>query len=180
VARWAEWSGDGIQHLVLNEHIDRIVADGAILTRMEGRPFAATYHIECDAAWHVKIASARLIGSVRTLDLRSNGSGHWQDERGRVLRHLDGAIDVDVSVTPFTNTLPIRRLDLVEGQSVDIRVAYLRLPDLTVTTDLQRYTCLERGRRYRYESIDSDFVRDIEVDEYGLVVVYPGLFRRVL
>jgi hypothetical protein len=92
---------------------------------------------------------------------------------------LDGAIDVDVSATPFTNTLPIRRLDLAEGQSADIRAAYVSLPELTVKIDPQRYTCLERGRRYRYESLDSEFVREIVIDAEGLVVTYPGLFKRV-
>ncbi|MGZ6241806.1 MAG: putative glycolipid-binding domain-containing protein [Candidatus Binataceae bacterium] len=28
--------------------------------------------------------------------------------------------------------------------------------------------------------MDSDFTRDIEVDGHGLVVTYPGLFRRVM
>ena len=47
-------------------------------------------------------------------------------------------------------------------------------------TARQRYTKLDpAGRRYRYESVDSDFTRDIEVDEHALVVTYPGLFRRL-
>jgi hypothetical protein len=54
------------------------------------------------------------------------------------------------------------------------------VPSLNVTADPQRYTCLEPMRRYRFESLDSDFVREIEVDKNGLVVLYPGLFRRVL
>jgi len=83
-------------------------------------------------------------------------------------------------VTPFTNTLPIRRLDLAEGQTADIRVVYVLLPELTITIDPQRYTCLRRGGRYRYESLDSDFVREIDIDTDGLVVTYPGLFRRVV
>jgi hypothetical protein len=28
--------------------------------------------------------------------------------------------------------------------------------------------------------VDSDFTREIEVDQDGLVVTYPGLFRRTL
>ena len=90
------------------------------------------------------------------------------------------AIDVDITATPFTNTLPIRRLNLSAGQSADITVAYIDVPSLTVTADPQRYTCLEPMRRYRFESLDSDFMREIEVDEHGLVVLYPDLFRRVL
>jgi hypothetical protein len=85
-----------------------------------------------------------------------------------------------LSITPFTNTLPIRRLDVAEGQRADIRAVYFRLPELSVTIDRQRYTCLKRGHQYRYESLDSDFSRDIDIDPDGLVVTYPGLFRRVL
>ena len=92
---------------------------------------------------------------------------------------LDGAIDVDISATPFTNTLPIRRLQLAPGDSAEIRTAYIHLPDLEIVRDPQRYTCLEPLRRYRYESLDSDFVREIEVDADGLVVTYPGLFKRL-
>ncbi|HVN28269.1 MAG TPA: putative glycolipid-binding domain-containing protein, partial [Candidatus Binataceae bacterium] len=92
---------------------------------------------------------------------------------------LRGAIDVDIAVTPFTNILPIRRLGLSEGQRAEILVVYFQLPQLTVTTDRQRYTRLG-NRVYRYESVDSDFTRDIEVDERGLVVTYPDLFRRTL
>lgn len=69
---------------------------------------------------------------------------------------------------------------LQTGQSEEILAVYVQLPGLTVTTDRQRYTCLEPGRLYRYESIDGEFTRDIEVDDQGLVVTYPGLFRRVL
>ena len=66
-----------------------------------------------------------------------------------------------------------------DGQSEDILAVYVQLPGLTVTTDRQRYTCLEPNR-YRYDSLDSDFTREIEVDGHGLIVTYPGLFRRVL
>ena len=41
----------------------------------------------------------------------------------------------------------------------------------------QRYTNLGGGR-YRFESLDDDFTADLTVDEAGLVVDYPGLFRR--
>jgi uncharacterized protein len=88
-----------------------------------------------------------------------------------------GAIDVDLAMTPFTNTLPIRRLGLAVGASADIIVVYVTFPDLAVIADPQRYTRLAE-RTYRFESLDGGFVRNIEVDEHGLVVTYPGLFRR--
>ena len=89
------------------------------------------------------------------------------------------AIDIDISITPFTNTLPIRRLNLQRGQSEEIRAVYIRLPSLAITTDRQQlYVSL--GRKTVSIRIGrSDFTRGIEVDGHGLVVTYPGLFRRV-
>jgi uncharacterized protein len=180
IARWQDWSGDGLQHVVVSERSDGIVAEGVVLATTEGRHYAATFRVECDAKWRVNATEVHLTGVDRRVVLTSDGAGHWRDGSGASIPHLDGAIDVDLSATPLTNTLPIRRLDLAEGETADIRAVYVRLPNLAVTIDPQRYTCLERGRRYRYESLDSDFVRDIEVDADGLVTMYPGLFRRVL
>jgi hypothetical protein len=41
---------------------------------------------------------------------------------------LGGAIDIDISITPFTNTLAIRRLNLRRGQSEEIIAVYIRVP----------------------------------------------------
>jgi hypothetical protein len=65
------------------------------------------------------------------------------------------------------------------GASAEITVAYVGFPDLAVTTEPQRYTRVAE-HRYRFESLDGSFVRDIEVDEHSLVVTYAGLFRREL
>jgi Putative glycolipid-binding len=118
------------------------------------------------------------IGSDYTTELVSDGAGNWTDGSATAQPHLANAIDVDISITPFINTLPVRRLDLRNGQSQEILVVYIQLPNITIATDRQRYTCLEAGRRYRYESVDSDFIREIEFDAHGLVTDYPGLFRR--
>jgi hypothetical protein len=177
--RWRDWSGEGLEHLFLREAPDGITAESVILGPPGVATFAARYRILCDARWRVRRLEVSLVGRDRELTLSSDGAGLWTDRSGASRPDLAGATDVDLSATPFTNTLPIRRLGLGSGQSGTIRVVYVRLPDLTVEIDRQRYTCLEPGRRYRYESVDSDFTREIEVDDDGLVVTYPGLFRRV-
>ena len=178
--RWQDWSGEGLEHLSLREAPDGISAESVILGPPVVEAFAARYRILCDVGWRVRRLEVSLVGRERGLELSSDGAGRWTDHPGAPRPDLEGAMDVDLSATPFTNTLPIRRLGLGSGQSETIRVVYVRLPDLTVSIDRQRYTCLEPGRRYRYESVDSDFTREIEVDDDGLVVTYPGLFRRVL
>jgi hypothetical protein len=90
---------------------------------------------------------------------------------------------VDIQVTPFTNSLPIRRLGLETGQSADIRVAYVPVPELDVRPAEQRYTCLDApgpaGGRYRYEGLFRDFTAELPVDGDGLVLDYAETFRRI-
>jgi hypothetical protein len=180
IARWQDWSGMGLEHLVLQEGPSEIVAEAAILAKVDDEEIAVRYRIECDASWRVRKAEVARIGDDRSVEVVSDGAGNWMDAVGTPQPQLRGAIDIDISITPFTNTLPIRRLRLKPGQSAEILVVYVQLPRLAITTDRQRYTCLNEGRRYRYESLDSDFTRDIDVDDHGLVVTYPDLFRRVL
>ncbi|UEM18738.1 putative glycolipid-binding domain-containing protein [Skermanella mucosa] len=180
VARWRDWAGTGLEHLVLQEAPRGIVAEATVIATPDGGdPLALTYRISCDPAWRVRTLEVRLVGSARSLHVAGDGAGSWTTGTGTPLGALQGAIDVDLAVTPFTNTLPIRRLGLRAGESAEILAAYVSPPDLTVTPNRQRYTCLEPGRRYRYESVDGDFVRDVEVDCDGLVTEYPDLFRRV-
>ena len=170
VARWRAWAGDGIQHLVLREGKESVVAEAVVIADQGGHDFAARFRIRCDGAWRTERLEAGLVGDDRQIVLVGDGRGDWRDGAGNRLPDLAGAIDVDLSVTPFTNTLPIRRLDLAAGETAELRVAYVDLPAMATTVDGQRYTCLEPGRRYRYESLDTDFAREIEVDGDGLVV----------
>jgi len=57
-------------------------------------------------------------------------------------------------------------------------MAYIRAPELAVVPMRQRYTRLA-AVRYRYENVDSDFAAELPLDDRGLVLDYPGLFRRI-
>jgi hypothetical protein len=96
--------------------------------------------------------------------------------------YLQGCEYVDISETPFTNSLPIRRLGLAPGGSAEITVAYFDGAELQRWPEPQRYTRLETGDgggTYRFMSLDGGFSADLPVDLDGLVLDYPGLFRRV-
>ena len=180
VARWQDWDGKGIEHLVLREGARAVVVESVVAGSADGAPFALGYRIRCDNSWRVRSAEIAMVGENRKIEIVGDGKGKWSDASGRRLPKLAGAIDIDLSASPFTNTLPIRRLKLRTGQAAEIVTVYILVPALTLMTDPQRYTCLAPLKRYRYESIDSDFAREIEVDSRGLVVTYPGLFRRLL
>ncbi len=88
---------------------------------------------------------------------------------------LYGAFDVDLTGSPLTNTLPIRRLDLLRadaGVSHRLSVAWVILPSLEVVQADQIYTALGDGQvRFANETFSADLV----VDDEGFVVGYPGL-----
>ncbi len=110
--------------------------------------------------------------------LGTDGGGRWGEMNGAHRPDLDGCIDIDLSCTPFTNTLPIRRLPLHVGDSAELIVAYVDVETLDVRPDRQRYTRLT-SHRWRFEQFHTGFAAEIEVDDYGLVVDYPTLFTRV-
>ena len=179
-ALWAPWDRPGLEHLRLTVGEEgEVRADGLIIGVADAGPFRLRYGVRCDATWTVREARlARLDLAVAPLILIADGRGHWATPEGAALPALDGCIDIDISGSPFTNTLPVRRLDLPLGGSADLTMAYIRVPELTVVPDPQRYTRLAPDR-FRYESRDSDFVAELPLDADNLVLDYPGLFRRV-
>src|SRR5579863_3331274 len=142
VARWQDWARKGLEHLVLKMSADEIVAESIVIGNADGDDFAAQYRIVCDRKWCVNRIEVFEVGSNFNIELTSDGAGNWKDASGKAQPKLKGAIDVDISITPFTNTLPVRRLNLKRGDAAEIVTVYIRVPGLSVTTDRQRYTCL--------------------------------------
>ncbi|TQK18782.1 hypothetical protein FBY40_1271 [Microbacterium sp. SLBN-154] len=132
------------------------------------------YRVVADASGQFRTADLAVGG--RTLSL-SFSDGRWL-VNGEHRGDLAGATEIDIQATPLTNTLPIRRLGLAVGESADIDTAWIAVPALTVVRDPQRYTRLDE-RQWLYESRDSDFRAILTVDDEGLVLDYPGLFRSI-
>jgi hypothetical protein len=180
---WQPWDEPGFEHLMINGTAAEIVADGLVIRDFDAGPFRAHYVIRCDHAFRARSVIVAVRHTTdKQLVLHADGHGRWTDANGDKLLDLDGCIDVDLSATSFTNTLPIRRLDLAVGEHRDLHVVYIAVPELHVSVEPQRYTCLDRrpdGATYRYQSLDGDFTADLPVDHDGLVVDYPGLFHRV-
>jgi uncharacterized protein len=174
-ARWSAWDGSGLEVARLTEDAHGLQAVGE-LSAEPGEPPWAQYALACDAGWRTRDLRVQLADG-RGLVLASDGAGAWTVD-GRPAPALAGAIDVDLSGTPLTNTLPLRRLALGLGDRARISCAYVDLPSLAVRLDAQRYTRLGESR-YHFESPSHGFARDIIVDDDLLVVSYPGLFRRV-
>jgi uncharacterized protein len=173
VVRWRDASGAGLEHLVVQDLRQRIVARSALIHG--DHRAACTYCVECDADWHFQHALVEVIGGARA-EIAFQPPNGWT-LNGEPLDGFEQAYEIDFVATPFTNTLAIRRLNLSIGQSAEIVTAWIDFPSLTLMPDPQRYTRLA-ARRYRFDALDSDFTRELEVDGEGFVLDYPGLFVR--
>lgn len=179
---WQPWTTTGSEHLHLQVLSGAVVADGVVLGVAAGEPFHVHYVLHCDPQWRVQQLLIERLDGSRHIMLHADGHGQWTDEHGLLLPQLDGCIDVDISATPFTNTLPINRLPLAPGEARDILVVYIAVPELQLSVEEQRYTCIERhagGATWQFRSLGSDFVADLPVDSDGIVLAYPHLFRRI-
>ena len=147
-----------------------VVASGTQLGAAP-HPYRATYALDARGDWVTRRLRVEVAGTG-TIELRHDGAGHWD---GRP--ELDGALDCDLAFSPLTNLMPIRRHALHERPgAVDLVMAWVSLPDLSVHRSEQRYEHVRRGLvRFSSES----FVADLELDAEGLVRVYPRLARRV-
>ncbi len=173
-----EREGVGLEHLLLAEHL----ADSVILAfDEEQNPFRLTYRLTWDESWRLRdaelvVATER---STRSLSLQADGQGHWRHGDGQLIDELDGCVDIDIWPTPFTNSFPIRRETMTVGERREFRMAWIVAPDLTVHPQPQAYTRLT-DRLYLFENLDgSGFKAELPVDEEGVVLDYPGLFRRM-
>jgi len=170
--------GVGLEHLLLAERM----ADSVVLAFDEEHgPFRLTYRLTWDDSWRLRDAELRLATErfIRSLSLQTDGRGHWRHRHGRPIDDLDGCLDVDIWPTPFTNSFPIRREPMAIGERRQFRMAWIFGPDLTVHAQPQAYTRLAE-RLYLFENLDgSGFSAELPVDESGIVLDYPGLFRRV-
>ena len=89
---------------------------------------------------------------------------------------LDDADFFDLGWSPLFNSLPVIRDRLLEsGPARDYIMRWVDVPSLEITTSEQRYEPLGH-RLVRFRS--GRFTADIQFDEQGFVVDYPGIARR--
>lgn len=180
VAKHMMWENDetaGCEVLEIITEMEDIRIDSTILVLDEKGPVKIHYQLELDAAWKTKRITINS-GDGNELELTSSGEGKWYGQDGKLLDALTGAIDVDISATPFSNSLPINRHQWVEGQARNFEMVYIAVPSMELQKVKQRYTCVKSTtpRIFRYQS--ENFESLIEVDDDGFVLDYPGLFTR--
>jgi hypothetical protein len=143
-----------------------------------GRPYAVRYESTLDEHWRTREAhvSSDTVDGHRSTVLAADGRGHWTVD-GVEAPQLDGLLDVDLEASACTNTLPIHRLALPDGEAVRASAVYVRALDLSVTRLDQTYRRAAR-RTFDYSAEGGAFEAVLTYDDAGLIVDYPGIAVR--
>lgn len=177
-AEWRYFRHPGTDRATLSSTDRGYHLSGQARLRFPEGPTTMTYAIGCDAAWRPQSARINVQRgrSKQFLELEMSEEGNWK-VNGFHHRELLGFTDLDLSASPSTNTLAIRRLDLPVGSAAEIQTAWVVFPDLEVRPVHQRYHRMSE-HHYRYEGLHNGFVAEFDVDDLGLVVNYPDFWER--
>jgi len=176
---WKNLLLNGVDYCALWHTTEGWLLKGTVVGVLnDQRPTFAHYEIYCDDNWLThRVQVERTIGNdVKSLSLTVESRGVWRSSN-QELREIRGCNDVDLALTPATNTLPIRRLSLKIGSSESVIAAWIQFPELAVQPLSQRYTRLTKDT-YRYQT-NTGFSAEIAVDDLGLVTAYPGGWERI-
>jgi hypothetical protein len=192
---WAKDEPYGVEFAEIEIGADRLAARGVAIGSSP-LPYRLDYQLETGAQFvtsrlHV---TSRGEGWRRELDLSRDGRGAWiiatREDGGVALPTIGGdaislveVLDCDLGLSPLTNTMPILRHALLNaGGPIELTMAWVAVPALTVQTDRQRYRHLRSSPDHhvvRYEALDGSFAADITLDADGVVIDYPGIARRL-
>jgi hypothetical protein len=150
---------------------------GTVLRRLKEGTEGVNYRILADPGWSTTKVEVRqlLDGEFSSVDIEADGGG-WR-VGGKERPDLEGCVDVDLEVSPVTNTLPIRRAKVKQGSRVDVEVAWVRFPSLEVRRLSQSYTRVGKDR-YVYRS-STGFEAELTLDGFGLVRTYGDYWAAV-
>lgn len=196
---WRRTDTTGCDHALLDDRA-RLRARGVALAASP-LPYTCRYELVTDEAGATvrTEVTAEGAGWLRTVRLEHTADG-WRvttSEQGTLDRaltevgqpraglpgmeepeRLADAVDVDLAGAPLFNSLPVRRLGLLEaepGTTHRLTIAWVVLPSLQVIPSEQTYTALGDGR-VRYSA--GSFTAELTFDAAGYVTHYPGLAER--
>ena len=175
------WTGiayHSLENCVLTNSDESIDVNSVIVGTHDDKIYRVDYSIKINRNWESFFVEvkAQLSDKKEEINYHSDGRGNWT-KNGVPVNESKGCIDIDISLTPFTNSLPINRLQWELNKPQQIKVLFFDILSQEIIPVQQRYTKLSNSE-YKFENVPNDFEAIITVDESGMVVNYPELFVR--
>ncbi|MGK6314646.1 putative glycolipid-binding domain-containing protein [Neorhizobium sp. DT-125] len=178
---WRRTDLEGLERLELSVEADVVTATSTVIC-LESGGFRLEHRWRLDPRWSAQSVTVECWSAQDhgMLHLERAGTG-WRVD-GLPRADLEGAEEPDLSVTPFCNTFPIRKMLMEDARtSLALDTAFIDGPALTVARSRQRYD-RQGPDRFRYVDLGLSlgFEADLVVDDRGLVQHYEHLFERIM
>lgn len=176
---WRRTDLAGLERLTLSASAGAVLVESTVVCVEDGG-FRLDHRWRLSPGWRTLLLEVDKWGpdGHERLVIERSGDGWTVDGAHRP--DLVGADEPDLSVTPFCNTLPIRRLMSGSDASLVLDTCYLDAASMTVTRSGQRYDRITSGRvRYVDFGRFAGFEAELLIVGEGLIVSYQNLFERV-
>ncbi|WP_306363229.1 putative glycolipid-binding domain-containing protein [Nocardia sp. CC227C] len=182
ILTWRAHNGSRMESVRVVLNGNRIRAAGRIIAgaTAESEAFSASYDLVTDENGVTKRLSLRstVAAGERHASIARDEENYWLIDAGatHVRSTFGGALDVDMVLSPFFNTLPIRRYGLAHtSEDIQVPVVYVRLPDLLVQEASVTYSSGPDG----IHVLSPVSSATVTVDADGFLLDYPGLAERI-
>jgi hypothetical protein len=179
ILRWRQLDGRGLEVLRLHTGPGEVVARSHIIVASDPS-FAVRYDWRLDSHWRTRSLHLTVFQwTERELHIERSSRSRWSVD-GSVRPDLDECDEIDLAITPFCNTLSLRRFGQAPGGPGEVTALYVDFPDLSIAPSRQRYEQLD-SQTFKYIDlgVDAGFEAELLVDERGLIRQYQGLFERL-
>lgn len=138
---------------------------------------ALDYVIRCDGGWRTTSADVGGMHAGREVQMRilREGAQWWLNEIAQP--EVAGAEDLDLSFTPASNLMPLRRLAGGRRRTLQLRAAWLDYPDGLLRPLDQIYRRGALPGVVIYEARQTGTSARLGVHASGFVTLYPGAWE---
>jgi uncharacterized protein len=177
---WRGLDTVSLELMALRQDADMVSVESSVVCAADGG-FRLDHAWELTPEWRARSLRVERWDRTgrRSVVVERDGKG-WR-VNGELRVDLDDADEPDLSVTPFCNTLVIRRVPAGGGASLTVDTAYVNGEDLSVARSRQRYDRKgPRLVRFVDLGLSAGFEADLRIDDHGLIEHYEHLFERVV
>lgn len=166
--RWENVLTKQVEEVRIDVERRNIYVSGDILSD------SAYYRIDFDTEWRVSDFEVTYRDAV-VFHCQRKMNGMWVDRLAkRIIEEFENFEYFDLSLTPLTHIMAIKRLDLAPGQSAVIDVALFDVPSGSYRPVQQTYTRIDDNSfLFQFEGAEST----ISLNSEGMISQESGRFR---
>jgi hypothetical protein len=149
---------------------------GTSIFRHQFGPASLSYSLKCDSRWNTLSARIRGIAGNQHIDYLVSHEGESWTLNGDIVPGLGHLVDLDLSFTPATNLVQLRRVPIPEKEPVQLSVAWLDI-DTGKLSELQQTYELRAEMQVWYEAPSVGYKGMLVLEPNGFIRRYPNLWE---